>query len=209
MPRPKRQSLARPESLDTILDRAGENRFAKSRPPIDERVWREAVGARIADRVQPVALRDGVLLLRVPSSVWAHELSLLADHVCARVRERGLDVRELRFRVGTSPIARRAPEPRVARTVPTMRALPRDLTTILGAVRDQDLRDSIARAAAANLAWQSLVPPEGAAPAISGARRAVRAPPASAEGTSPPDRMSPASRGAGPGTSGGGRDRSR
>jgi predicted nucleic acid-binding Zn ribbon protein len=204
----KRESLAHPESLEAILDRAGENRFAKARPPIDERVWREAVGARIADRVQPLSLRDGVLLLRVPSSVWAHELSLLADHVCARVRERGLEVRELRFRVGTSPIPRRAPEPRVARTVPTMRALPRDLTAVLGAVRDQELRDSIARAAAANLAWQSLVPPEGA-PAISGARRAVRAPRASGEETCPPDRTSPASRGAGPGTTGGGRDRSR
>ncbi len=205
----KRHSLARPESLEAIIDRSGENRFARTRPPIDERVWREAVGARIADRVQPVSLRDGVLILRVPSSVWAHELSLLADHVCARVRERGLDVRELRFRVGTSPIPRRAPEPRVARTVPTMRALPRDLTTVLGAVRDQELRDSIARAAAANLAWQSLVPPEGAPPAVSGAQRAVRAPRASGEGTSPPDRRTPASPGAGPGTTGGGRGRSR
>lgn len=205
----KRHSLARPESLEAIIDRSGENRFARTRPPIDERVWREAVGARIADRVQPVALRDGVLLLRVPSSVWAHELSLLADHVCARVRERGLDVRELRFRVGASPIARRAPEPRVARTVPTMRALPRDLTTVLGAVRDQELRDSIARAAAANLAWQSLVPPEGAASAVSGAQRAVRAPRASGAGTSPPDRTTPASPAGGPGTTGGGRDRSR
>lgn len=207
--RKKRASLAHPESLEAILDRSGENRFARTRPPIDERVWREAVGARIADRVQPVALRDGVLLLRVPSSVWAHELSLLAEHVCARVRERGLDVRELRFRVGTSPIARRPPEPRASRTVPTMRALPRDLTSVLGAVRDTELRDAIARAAAANLAWQSLVPPEGAPPPVSEALRAVRAPRAAGAGTSPPDRTSPASRGASPGSPEGGRDRSR
>src|SRR5580704_4549831 len=95
-----RDTLAAPEPFEAILERAGENRFARSQPPIESALWREAVGARVAERARPLMLHEGVLLLRVPSSVWAHELSLLADEVCARLRARGVDARQLRFRVG-------------------------------------------------------------------------------------------------------------
>ena len=35
-----------------------------------------------ADHGRPLTLEDGVLLLRVPTSVWANELSMLGDEVC-------------------------------------------------------------------------------------------------------------------------------
>src|SRR5258708_7674148 len=115
MRRRSRETLAAPEPLDTILSRAGESRFARVRPPVSAKVWRDAVGARIADRARPVWLYGGTLVLRVPSSVWAHELSLLADEVCDRLRRHGVHVRALRFRVGPLPALERPPERRLAR----------------------------------------------------------------------------------------------
>lgn len=208
MRRRTRQSLAEPEALEAILGRAGENRFARTKPPFDARLWREAVGARIAERAQPVALQDGALILRVPNSVWAHELSMLADDVCARLRERGIEVVRLRFRVGEPPLAERKPQPGISRSVPTVRALPVELAHTLGGVNDEDLRSAIARAAAANLAWQSFAATAPEQP-ISEARRAARAPRDAGSGSAPPARTTPASREGGSRKPGGERGRPR
>jgi hypothetical protein len=208
MKRRTRQRLVAPESMDAILDRAGESRFARARSPIPVKVWRDAVGARIADRARPVSLWNGVLLLRVPTSVWAHELSLLAGEVCERLRERGIEARELRFRVGALEAVERPPERRVARAVPTSFTVPAEVARALDVVGDDGLRASIERAAAANLAWQSVTrpaPPQE----VSEARRAARAPRGAATETAPPGRATPASRAGAPRTRGDGRDRSR
>ena len=189
------------------MDRAGEDRFAKIRPPVGHTVWRDAVGARIAERATPVLLASGILVLRVQSSVWAHELSLLSEEVCARLRARGVDARELRFRVGPVPAPDRPPERRMARSVPAASPLPPELTAILAAVQDDALRGAIAKAATSNLAWQAMTaPPPGR---VNEVRRAVRAP-RSAEGeTALPDHTTSAWRGGRPGTHAGGPDRSR
>jgi hypothetical protein len=208
MKRRRREALAAPESLEVILERAGENRFACVRPPIPAKVWREAVGARIAERARPVSLWSGVLVLRVPSSVWAHELSLLAGEVCSRLQERGIDARELRFRVGAVPAVDRPPERRVARAVPASFPVPGELARTIDGVPDDALREAIARAAEANLAWQTVAKP---APQgnVSEARRAARAPRGAGAGTSPPDRTPPASPEGPPRNRGGARGRSR
>jgi hypothetical protein len=203
-----RESLRAPEALDAILHRAGESRFARDRPPFEPSVWRDAVGARIADRAQPVSLRDGVLVLRVPSSVWAHELSLLATALCQRLRERGIEALELRFRVGDPVVIPKRPVPRAIRAVPAVKPLPVELARALGNMEDSDLRDVIARAAAANLAAQALREPPGNV-RISEARRAARAPRDAAEGTCPPGRTSRSDREPSPRTPGGARGRSR
>ena len=200
--------FAGPEPLEAILSRAGENRFARVRPPVPAKVWRDAVGPRIAERACPVWLHAGMLVLRVPSSVWAHELSLLAEEVCARLRQCGIDARTLRFRVGPLPALERPPERRVARSVPTERSIPPELARVLGAVDDEGLRAAIGRAAAANLAWQSSVrtAPEGD---VTEARRGARAPRCAEEGTSPRDRASPVAPEGAPRSRAGGADRSR
>ncbi len=201
--------MASPESLEAILDRAGESRFARTHTPVPQKLWREALGPRIAERSHPISLQDGVLLLRVPSSVWAHELSLLSDTVCERLRERGVRVRELRFRVAALPAVDRPPERRVLRTVPAGRPLPPELVGALGTVIDHDLRAAIAKAAAANLAWQAMTranEDRGHAP-VSEALRAARAPRSAGAESAPPDRASPASRAADSGTGAGARRR--
>lgn len=199
MPRRQRTRLTSPEALEAILQRAGENRFARIRPPIATKLWIDAVGARIAERARPVSLWGGVLVLLVPSSVWAHELSLLAEQVRDRLRERGIDVRELRFRVGAVPNVERPPERRVACAVPPTRAVSHELTRALTQVADPELRSVIAAAAASNLAWQSVSRPGPPTP-ISEAQRAARAPRSAEAGTSLQDRTSPVSRAAESGT---------
>jgi hypothetical protein len=208
MKRRFRERLVVPEPMEAILDRAGESRFARSRSPIALKVWREAVGHRIAERARPLMLWDGVLLLRVPSSVWAHELSLLAGEVCERLRDHGVEARELRFRVGALEAVERPPERRVARSVPSPFAVPPEVSQALDGVGDDGLRACIERAAAANLAWQSVsrpAPPQD----VSEARRAARAPRGAATEIVPQARAIPASRADSPRTRGDGRDRSR
>jgi hypothetical protein len=178
-----------------ILDRAGENRFARARDPIAPALWRDAVGARIAERAVPISLDEGTLLLRVPTSVWANELSLLADEVCARLKERGVVARELRFRVGAVPPVERPPERRIARAVPAVREIPAELARVLATVTDPELRQAIESAAAANLAWQTVTRPAPQA-ALTEAQRAARAPRSAATESAPPGRTTPASPGA-------------
>jgi hypothetical protein len=188
-----REKIATPETLEEILARAGESRFARARSPIAPKLWRDAVGARIAERASPLSLYGGVLLLRVPSSAWAHELSLLSDEICSRLRERGVKTNELRFRVGPVPPVERPPERRVARAVPAVRNLPNEVVGSLGRVANDELRAAIAGAAAANLAWQAM---GIAAPslAVNEAQRAARAPRSVAAESDPLARTSPASR---------------
>jgi Dna[CI] antecedent DciA-like protein len=214
MTRRPRYPLKAPEPLRAILQRAGENRFARAREAIPAALWRDAVGPRIAERAWPISLEGGVLLLRVPSSVWANELSLLSVEICARLLERSVTVRELRFRVGTVPAVERPPERRTVRAAPSPRdlpALPDDLARVLASVNDTDLRRVIESAAAANLAWQSVTRPvkdERDSP-VSEAQRAARAPRSAGGESAPPDRTSPASPAAPPSTRATGPDRSR
>ena len=207
-PRRARDPLAVPEPLAAILDRAGESRFCRAQIAVAPAVWRDAVGARIAERVRPISIFGETLLLRVPSSVWAHEISLLSAELCARLRVRGVEVRELRFRVGDTPPPDRPPQRRACRTVPSTSAIPDEVRRSLALVEDDGLRASIARAAAANLAWQACGDPVSAG-GFSEATRGVRAPRASAEGTCPPDRSSMTYREGSPGTHENGRGRRR
>jgi Dna[CI] antecedent, DciA len=188
----RRSTLASPETVEDILGRAGESRFARVRPPIASKLWREIVGARIAERAAPLSIYGEVLLLRVPSSVWAHELSLLTEDVCARLQQRGFAVRTLRFRVGSVDDFERPPERRAARAVPPTRVVPETLLPVLEEIDDAPLRRCIGEAIAANLAWQELTKPPPAEP-VSGARRGARAPRSVEAESARPGRTSTAS----------------
>ena len=111
--------------------------------------WQNAVGARLAQRTHPERLSDGVLVVRVPSSTWAQELSLLSAVVVDRLRAAGHPVVQLRFSVGAS-VAPPEPPPIVVRRV----ALPAALEASLARIEDPELRRLIAEAAAYGLARQ-------------------------------------------------------
>jgi hypothetical protein len=159
MRRRRRPTLDAPEALGGVLSRAGEDRFARRRAPIDRRAWVEAVGGRIADRAEPLSLDRGVLVVRAATSTWANELSLLSATLLARLRAAGIPVSEIRFRVGSVAPPPAPPEPRITRSVPAPAALPSPVAAELEAIEDDDLRSTIETAARANLAWQSNVKP--------------------------------------------------
>ncbi len=180
-----RQPLRRPEGIEDVLSRSGDARFARIRAPISARLWREAVGGRIASRAEPIRVEQGVLVVRVASSVWASELSLLSEAILARLRVAGLDVKRLHFRVGEIAPPDRPPERRRTTRAPAAVPLPPDLAHHLAAIEDPDLRGAIEESARMNLAWQRETEPVPASQA-SGAPRAARVPRGAGTGSAPP-----------------------
>ncbi len=207
--RRRRKNLVAPEPMEDLLDRAGEDRFARRRSPIPMREWKQAVGPRIADRAHPLLLERGVLLVKVTTSVWANELQMLAPELVARLKLRGYGVETLRFRVGPLDLPERPPERRAYRKVPAPVPLEPELRASIAQVPDADLRAVIERAASANLAWQSFVSPSNDATRASEARRDARAPRAAGTGTAPPVRTEEGSGEASPRSRGDGSSRRR
>jgi hypothetical protein len=113
--------------------------------------WKRAVGERLAQKTYPERMQDGLLTVRVPSSTWAQELSLLSEVVLERLRAAGHRVQKLRFHVaaGKSPL-----EPPV--TVVRRAELPGSLAASLARVEDPELRAAIAEAASLSLARKPL-----------------------------------------------------
>ena len=64
--------------------------------------WPQIVGAQVAQHSRAEALEDGILWVRVDSSVWAQELSLLERTIIRAFTERLGEgsVREIRFHSG-------------------------------------------------------------------------------------------------------------
>ena len=194
----RRRRLDSPEPLDTVLDRAGENRFAKRQLPVPLAVWRAAVGPRIADRARPIALERGVLVVKVTTSVWANELSMLAPKILEKLAQSlpNLAVKSLRFRVGPLDVVEGIQEKRVYRQIPPPVPLGSDLERSLEKVEDEELRTLIASAAAKNLAWQQKPAPTSAAPPT------ARDPRDAGRGSAPQDRSEEDSAEASPRTRG-------
>lgn len=152
-----RRALDAPEAMEELLERAGEDRFAKKRSPIPVAEWRLAVGVHIASRARPLAIERGVLIVKVATSVWANELAMLAPELVLRLKQRGYSIESLRFRVGALDMPERPPERRAYRKVPPPAPLEPSLRASIEKVADDDLRKTIENAARANLAWQSFV----------------------------------------------------
>lgn len=175
--RRRRSRLEAPEPLDELLERAGENRFAKKQLPIPLAHWRAAVGPKIADRARPTALERGVLIVTVATSVWANELSMLAPQLIAKLAERGFaEIKSLRFRVGPLERIEGIVQKKDYRRVPPPAPLGPEIERALAGIPDEELRDTIERAARANLAWQSAPssakPPSARGPRDVGTRSA-------------------------------------
>ena len=148
----RRPKLDSPENIGMVLDRSGEDRFASKRAPIPEHTWRRLVGGRIADRAKPISLENGILLVKVATSAWAHELSLMKNELLARLGAHG--AADIRFRVGAVEATQRPPETRKSRAVPRAVPLSGELATTVSRVEDPELREIIALAAGSSIAWQ-------------------------------------------------------
>jgi hypothetical protein len=109
--------------------------------------WRRAVGERLAQKTHPERISEGVLTVRVPSSTWAQELSLLSEVVLERLGAAGHRVQRLRFHVSGAALPPETPVTVVRRV-----ALPASLSASLARLDDPELRQAIAEAASLSLA---------------------------------------------------------
>ena len=117
--------------------------------------WPTAVGAPIARSAWPLRIgRDGTLHVATVSSTWAFELDRLAPELLTRLRSAvGDDAPpSIRFAVGPVPEAGRDEEPpdSVDIAPPSAGAL-QEGAALAAAISDPELRELVARAAAASL----------------------------------------------------------
>jgi hypothetical protein len=133
-------------------------RFGGSAGGMDEivRAWPEAVGDAVARNAWPARLaRDGTLHVAASSSTWAFELTQLSGQIQSRLAERLGDRTPERLRFAPGKI----PEPGL-KPISERRAVPpspgpserADARRFAAAIEDEELRDLVARAAAASLA---------------------------------------------------------
>ena len=126
--------------------------MAQSGCAVDRESWRRTLGERIAERSVPDGIHGATLTVKVASSVWAQELSLLAPEILQRLQNAGFSITELRWRVG--PLAPLVSPRRRASSLVPLRQLPDELERTLGTVEDNELRNAIFQAAAHVMARQ-------------------------------------------------------
>ena len=130
-------------------------RAARDRVPPD--VWQNAVGPRIARRTEPAYLNGRSLTVHVASSTWAQELSFLSNAIVRKLREAGIAVESLRFKVAEIPERDTPDDALVSRRPPV--PLPEKLARRVDRIADEDLRRAIASAASHGLAYDDEEPP--------------------------------------------------
>lgn len=177
----KRKELRGLEQLGAVITRANEvlppRNAPDARSPVSARDWEAAVGTRNAARAMPAKLDRGVLHVRVTSSAWAQELSLLSEPIIAQLRARGVHVDALRFRVGHVEVPERnKTREEQVRTSPPAAPLPPTLAHDVERVQDAELRAAIRHAAEKNLGWQRMLGRANAT-AETNVRRDEREPP--------------------------------
>ena len=120
------------------------------------RAWPAAVGETVARNAWPARLtRDGTLHVHASSATWAFELGRMAAEILERLRaEAGADAPPtLRFAPGPIPEPAAEPAERRAPPPPAIAAEDRaGAAEIAASIEDQELRETVARAAAASLA---------------------------------------------------------
>jgi hypothetical protein len=118
--------------------------------------WPGLVGEHIARNAWPSRLgRDGTLHVATSGSAWAFELTQLAPELLARLREGLGEVapQALRFGPGKLPEVSREGDESPARPAPRpSEADAERASELASAIEDENLREVVAKAAAASLA---------------------------------------------------------
>jgi predicted nucleic acid-binding Zn ribbon protein len=74
-----------PRSLAAALHDAAHELAPATTLARAQRCWAEAAGPAVAAEAEPASERDGILTVACSSSVWAHELDLLAPVLLERL----------------------------------------------------------------------------------------------------------------------------
>jgi Dna[CI] antecedent, DciA len=123
------------------------------------RAWPGAVGGTVARNAWPARLaRDGTLHVNAASATWAFELGRLAETILEQLRAELQDAAPPALRFAPGPVPEPAPEtsPAAERATPSPSPEQRaEGARIAASIEDEELRQTVARAAAASLARAS------------------------------------------------------
>ena len=120
----------------------------KDRPLID--AWNRAVGFQISSKAQPDRIKDGILYVRVATSVWMHELQFMKQDIIAKLNGilKGSPITQIRFFIGeveAPPAKREQPVP-LSDAVDLMPGEKEFIDGAIADVSDPELRDVVKRA---------------------------------------------------------------
>lgn len=150
--------------LSGTLNRQSKGRFLQVRVS-DE--WDKLAGERVAAHTTGVHLREGELVVKVDSPIWATELSALAGPYAKGMNEalgkdwvkavrftvsKAVDERRLRERMEEEKEASRQPDP--FDPIPLTAQELADVEASVPDVGDEDLRRAVIRATVAGLEWE-------------------------------------------------------
>lgn len=120
------------------------------------RLWPEAVGEAIAANAWPARLaRDGSLYVSASSSAWAFELTQLESDIRGRLAAALGDAAPSRLRFAAGPLPEVAAKAGARAQREPVRATAEErveAAKVAAVIADEELRDLVARAAAASLA---------------------------------------------------------
>ncbi|MGZ8693547.1 MAG: DUF721 domain-containing protein [Gaiellaceae bacterium] len=120
------------------------------------RVWRDAVGDTVARNAWPARLaRDGTLYVNAVSATWAFELGRLGSTILERLQSELGQAAPPALRFAPGPVPDEEAEPSELRAEQPPEVAPEHRAQgaeIAAAIEDDELREYVARAAAASLA---------------------------------------------------------
>jgi hypothetical protein len=117
--------------------------------------WNKVVPANVLKNARPVRFYRGILTVHTATSAWANSLQYESEHLLAVIQTKVPEARlkKIRFCVGPLPelIALPRERPDVAPSVP-LTQLPDSVARELAKIRDDRVREAVAKAAAVGLA---------------------------------------------------------
>jgi hypothetical protein len=102
--RKRRKTTKIPPSMGELLgeffERTGMNRRIQEQKILD--CWEKAVGEGVAEKTQPVSVKNRVLQVKVVNSVWMQELQFMKELIMQKIQQQtGNNIlRDLRFFIG-------------------------------------------------------------------------------------------------------------
>lgn len=143
------------ESISTLILRAYPDHQPEDIPsPQAMTWWRKTVSKKILKNARPVRLSQGVLTIHTSTSVWANSLQYESESLLKAISSCVPEarVRKLHFQVGPLPELVFLPEedPPTCSIRP-LTELPENIAQAIAKIKNDDVRDAVAYAAAAGL----------------------------------------------------------
>jgi hypothetical protein len=140
------------EVLGEFLKRTGINRRIEEQRLLDS--WEKAVGEGVAERTQPIGVKNRILQIKVANSVWMQELQFKKELILQKLRQQtGENVlRGLRFFIGEiEPRGGKDRNKKRGKTLPDGQSM--DLTEVereridreLSGIKDPEMREILGR----------------------------------------------------------------